>query len=168
MADFFPYSIHWPEVASVNCFSDAFSFSRLPLILVMWDNLISPQVRPYIPGNPEIKDLPGDVASLERLFYHKKKQNAPKECVNWPLWENGKGVFNVWNDNRRVARHSCSWYAPAAVVSLLYVRQWSSRMGGLSGAEIGRVCRGVWASFVSGERGLCSLNQGGGTNRLSL
>lgn len=27
--------------------------------------------------------------------------------------------------------------------SLLCVRQWSSRMGGPSGAEIGRVCRGV-------------------------
>jgi len=31
----------------------------------------------------------------------------------------------------------------AAAVSPLCVRQWSSRMGGPSGAEIGRMCRGV-------------------------
>lgn len=55
-----------------------FSFSRLPLILVMWDNLISPQVRPYIPGNPEIKAYRGTLRPLNASSTTKKNKMPPK------------------------------------------------------------------------------------------
>lgn len=180
LTDIFQYSIYWPfkVVIASSCslkrkwLSDPFLLKNGDNSVQRWDyNLISPPLRPHIPANLWIKACPGplNMVSLDRLFYHKNKM-PPKGVWTAHSGKNGKEtLMSGWNDVSGVAaRRSCHWYTAVVAVSPLYVKQWSSRMGGPSGAEIGRVCRGVWAPFVSGERGLCSLNQGGGTNRLSL
>ena len=86
------------------------------------------------------------------------KEKAPKECVNWPLRVRCVSlcVFErEWSFSVRGHVSPCE----AAV----FKDGWSVCAGNQT-----CVWRGGWAGFVSGERGLCSLNQGGGTDRLSL
>lgn len=134
------------------------------------------------PSRPRPLDCTGAGTPRRRLpliaFLFLRQQNDPGECVNWPLWRwekkannnsrGGGGDFNVGN---LVSGVSCRSRRRHTSLPCVWVRVWdwrSSRMGGPSRLGLRRVCRGVWAPFVSGERGLCSLNQGGGPNRLSL
>ena len=128
-------SFHWPfKVLVLSCCSLKNWLFR-PFLLQngnncvrRWDALISPPQGPRIPADLGIKACRGTPRhGVPWSPFPPHKQNAPKECVNCPLWERtGRRDFNALNEISRVPWHSRSLiHSRALCEAVVFKDGWS-------------------------------------------